>query len=98
MSKLKQLQLEIAHLIENPRDQEELIRIFFEIKTGGANAMLRNKTAQTIIDLKSVYGIKLHEAINILLNPTYKEQDQTQNNLTSRKDVPTDNHEKECGK
>jgi hypothetical protein len=68
MSKLKQLQLNIAHLIDNTTDQETLIKIFFEVKTGGASAMLRNKTAQTIIDLKSIYGKNLDEAVSILLN------------------------------
>jgi len=68
MSKLKQLQLNIAHLIDSTADQETLVRIFFEVKTGGASAMLRNKTAQTIIDLKSIYGKKLDEAITILLS------------------------------
>ena len=67
MSKLKQLQLNIAHLIDNIGDQEELVRIFFDVKTGGASAMLRNKTAQTIIDLKRIYGKNLDEAVSILL-------------------------------
>jgi hypothetical protein len=67
MSKLKQMQLDIAHLIDNLADQEELVRIFLDVKTGGASAMLRNKTAQTIIDLKRIYGGKLDEAVSILL-------------------------------
>jgi hypothetical protein len=65
---MKQLQLNIAHLIDNLADQEELIRIFTEVKTGGASAMLRNKTAQTIIDLKRIYGKNLDEAVSILVN------------------------------
>ena len=68
MSKLKQLQLNIAHLIDNTADQEALVNLFFDIKTGGASAMLRNKTAQTIIDLKRIYGKNLDEAVTILLN------------------------------
>ena len=68
MSKLKQMQLEIAHLIDHTEDQEALVRLFFEVKTGGASAMLRNKTAQTIIDLKSIYGKNLDEAVSILVN------------------------------
>jgi hypothetical protein len=65
---MKQLQLNIAHLIDNLADQEELVRIFTEVKTGGASAMLRNKTAQTIIDLKRIYGKNLDEAVSILVN------------------------------
>jgi hypothetical protein len=65
---MKQLQLNIAHLIDNLADQEELVRIFTEVKTGGASAMLRNKTAQTIIDLKRIYGKNLDEAVNILIS------------------------------
>jgi hypothetical protein len=65
---MKQMQLNIAHLIDNLADQEELVRIFTEVKTGGASAMLRNKTTQTIIDFKSIYGKNLDEAVSILLN------------------------------
>jgi hypothetical protein len=67
MSKLKQMQLNIAHLIDNTADQEILVNLFIDVKTGGASAMLRNKTAQTIIDLKSIYGKKMDEAVTILL-------------------------------
>ena len=85
---MKQLQLNIAHLIDNLADQEELVRIFTEVKTGGASAMLRNKTAQTIIDLKRIYGKNLDEAVSILVNTD-------KNNLTTRENVPTT---EECGK
>ena len=68
MGGFKQMQLNIAHLIDNIKDQEELVRIFTEVKTGGASAMLRNKTAQTIIDLKRIYGKNLDEAVSILVN------------------------------
>ena len=68
MSKLKQMQLNIAHLIDNTEDQETLVRLFLEVKTGGASAMLRHKTTQTIIDFKSIYGKNLDEAVSILLN------------------------------
>ena len=92
MSKLKQLQLNIAHLIDNLADQEELVRVFLEIKTGGASAMLRNKTAQTIIDLKRIYGKNLDEAVSILLKTN-------ENNLTDGENVPTEtNQESECGR
>jgi hypothetical protein len=88
MSKLKQLQLNIAHLIDNIGDQEELVRIFFDVKTGGASAMLRNKTAQTIIDLKRIYGKNLDEAVSILVSTD-------KNNLTTGENVPKI---EECGK
>jgi hypothetical protein len=92
VSKLKQLQLNIAHLIDNLADQEGLVRVFLEIKTGGASAMLRNKTAQTIIDLKRIYGKNLDEAVSILLKTN-------ENNLTAGENVPTEtNQESECGK
>lgn len=68
MSKLKQMQLDIAHLIDHTEDQEALINMFIDVKTGGVNAVLRNKTMQTIIDLRSIYGKKMDEAITILLN------------------------------
>ena len=82
MSKFKQMQLDIAHLIDNLADQEELVRIFTEVKTGGASAMLRNKTAQTIIDLKRIYGKNLDEAVGILVSGE-------QNKLTDGENVPT---------
>ena len=85
---MKQMQLNIAHLIDNTKDQEELIRIFTEVKTGGASAMLRNKTAQTIIDLKRIYGKNLDEAVSILVNTD-------RNKLTDGENVPTT---EECGK
>jgi hypothetical protein len=88
MSKFKQMQLDIAHLIDNLADQEELVRIFTEVKTGGASAMLRNKTAQTIIDLKRIYGKNLDEAVGILVNTD-------RNKLTDGENVPTT---EECGK
>ena len=88
MSKLKQMQLNIAHLIDNLADQEELVRIFLDVKTGGASAMLRNKTAQTIIDLKRIYGKNLDEAVSILVNAN-------ENILTDGENVPTT---EECGK
>jgi len=88
MSKFKQMQLDIAHLIDNLADQEELVRIFTEVKTGGASAMLRNKTAQTIIDLKRIYGKNLDEAVGILVSGE-------QNKLTDGENVPTT---EECGK
>ena len=73
MSKLKQMQLNIAHLIDNLADQEELVRIFFDVKTGGASAMLRNKTAQTIIDLKSIYGKNLDLAVSALVKAEHSD-------------------------
>jgi hypothetical protein len=88
MGGFKQLQLNIAHLIDNLADQEELVRIFLDVKTGGASAMLRNKTAQTIIDLKRNYGKNLDEAVSILLKTN-------KNNLTTGENVPTI---EECGK
>jgi hypothetical protein len=88
MGGFKQLQLNIAHLIDNLADREELVRIFLDVKTGGASAMLRNKTAQTIIDLKRIYGKNLDEAVSILLKTN-------ENNLTTGENVPTI---EECGK
>jgi hypothetical protein len=88
MGGFKQLQLNIAHLIDNLADQEELVRIFLDVKTSGASAMLRNKTAQTIIDLKRIYGKNLDEAVSILLKTN-------KNNLTTGENVPTI---EECGK
>ena len=73
MSKLKQMQLNIAHLIDNTADQEVLVNLFIDIKTGGASAMLRNKTAQTIVDLKSIYGKNLDEAVTILLKTAHSD-------------------------
>lgn len=68
MSKLKQMQLDIAHLIDHTEDQVALVNMFIDVKTGGVNAVLRNKTMQTIIDLRSIYGENLDRAITILLN------------------------------
>jgi hypothetical protein len=88
MGGFKQMQLNIAHLIDNLADQEELVRVFLDVKTSGASAMLRNKTAQTIIDLKRIYGKNLDEAVSILLKTN-------ENNLTTGENVPTT---QECGK
>lgn len=100
MSRAKQLQLqlEIAHLIDSVEDQAILVNLFIEVRTGGANAMLRGKTTKAIIDLKSIYGKKLDEAITILLNADHANK----NKLTGSKEVPqpsnADQHETECGK
>jgi len=92
MSKLKQMQLNIAHLIDNLEDQEALVRMYLDVKTGGAKAMLDAKNTKTIIDLKRIYGEKMDEAVNIFI-------DMERNNLTDGKDVPTEtNQESECGK
>jgi len=92
MSKLKQMQLNIAHLIDNLEDQEALVRMYLDVKTGGAKAMLDAKNTKTIVDLKSIYGEKMDEAVNIFI-------DMERNNLTDGKDVPTEtNQESECGK
>ena len=105
MSKLKQLQLEIAHLIDHVADQERVVDLFISVKTGGASAAIRNKAVRTIVDLKNLYGKKLDEAVTILHEAQRRmdEQDQeTPNNLTTSKNVPNqsnaDQHEKECGK
>jgi hypothetical protein len=66
MSKLKQMQLNIAHLIDNTADQEALVGLFIDVKTGGATAMMREKNMRTIIDLRSIYGKKLDEAVATL--------------------------------
>lgn len=92
MSKLKQMQLNIAHLIDSLEDQEALVRMYLDVKTGGAKAMLDAKNTKTIIDLKRIYGEKMDEAVNIFI-------DMERNNLTDGKDVPTEtNQESECGK
>ena len=95
MSRLKQLQLEIAHLIDSVEDQAVLVNLFVEVRTGGASAMLRGKTTKAIIDLKSIYGKKLDEAITLLLNADHV----IKNKLTNSKEVTQEpNHETECGK
>jgi len=92
VSKLKQMQLNIAHLIDNLEDQEALVRMYLDVKTGGAKAMLDAKNTKTIVDLKSIYGGKMDEAVNIFI-------DMERNNLTDGKDVPTEtNQESECDK
>lgn len=92
MSKLKQMQLNIAHLIDNLEDQEALVRMYLDVKTGGAKAMLDAKNTKTIVDLKRIYGEKMDEAVNIFI-------DMERNNLTDGRDVPTEtNQESECGK
>lgn len=68
MSKLKQMQLEIAHLISSTTDQEALVDLFVGVRTGGASSLAREKTVRTIIDLNSIYGKSLDEAVSILLN------------------------------
>lgn len=73
MSKLKQMQLEIAHLIDSTADQEALVNMFIDVKTGGVNAFLRNKTVQTIVDLRSIYGKNLNLAVSILLNAEHSD-------------------------
>ena len=73
IARLKQMQLNIAHLIDHTEDQEALINLFLDVKTGGASAMLRNKTAQTIIDLKRIYGKNLDEAVTILLKTAHSD-------------------------
>ena len=88
MSKLKQMQLNIAHLIDNLEDQEALVRMYLDVKTGGAKAMLDAKNTKTIVDLKSIYGVRMDKAVNIFI-------DMERNNLTDGENVPTT---EECGK
>lgn len=73
MSKLKQMQLEIAHLIDSTADQETLVNLFFSVRTGGVSAMLRQKTTQTIIDLKSIYGKNLDLAVSALMKAEHSD-------------------------
>lgn len=68
MSKLKQLQLDIAHLIDHLEDQEALVRMVLDVKTGGAKAMMREQNMRTVIDLRRIYGGKMDEAVSIILN------------------------------
>jgi hypothetical protein len=102
MSRLKQLQLEIAHLIDHTADQATIVDLFISVKTGGASAILREKTAKTIIDLRSIYGKKLDEAVTILMDADNR---MSEHNLTNCKTVPQTqepnqelNHESECGR
>ena len=89
---MKQLQLNIAHLIDNLEDQEALVRVFLDVKTGGARAMMFNQNIKTVVDLKSIYGEKLNQAVDIL-------NEANKNNLTDGKDVPTEtNQESEYSK
>ena len=88
MSGFKQMQLNIAHLIDNLEDQEALVRMYLDVKTGGVKAMLDAKNTKTIIDLKRIYGKNLDEAVSILLKTN-------ENNLTTGENVPTT---QECGK
>jgi hypothetical protein len=50
--------------------------------------MLDAKNTKTIIDLKSIYGEKMNQAVNIFI-------DMERNNLTTGENVPTT---QECGK
>jgi hypothetical protein len=88
MSGFKQMQLNIAHLIDNLEDQEALVRMYLDVKTGGAKAMLDAKNTKTIIDLKSIYGEKMNQAVNIFI-------DMERNKLTDGENVPKI---EECGK
>jgi hypothetical protein len=82
------MQLNIAHLIDNLEDQEALVRMYLDVKTGGAKAMLDAKNTKTIVDLKSIYGKRMDEAVNIFI-------DMERNILTDGEIVPTT---EECGK
>ena len=75
MSKIKQMQLEIAHLIENTADQEEIVKMFLEVR-GTQSSALRKEIVRKIIDWKTIYGKNLDEAITILINPTIQEKEQ----------------------
>ena len=66
MSKLKQMQLNIAHLIDHTADQEALVNLFSQIRGGAMDLLLKRETANTIIDLRSIYGKKLDEAVATL--------------------------------
>ena len=88
MGGFKQMQLNIAHLIDNIGDQEALVRMYLDVKTGGAKAMLDAKNTKTIIDLKSIYGEKMNQAVNIFI-------DMERNKLTDGENVPKI---EECGK
>jgi hypothetical protein len=92
VSKLKEILIEMEEFIADKGDTQTLLKLFMDIKTGGAKAMLDAKNTKTIIDLKRIYGEKMDEAVNIFI-------DMERNNLTNGKDVPTEtNQESECGK
>ena len=73
MSKLKQMQLDIAHLIDHTEDQEALINMFIDVKTGGASAMMREQNMRTVIDLKSIYGKNLDLAVSALVKAEHSD-------------------------
>jgi hypothetical protein len=87
MSKLKEILVEMEAFIADKGDTQTLLKLFMDIKTGGAKAMLDKKNVRAIIDLRSIYGENLDHAINFLM--------ENKNNLTTGENVPTT---EECGK
>ena len=68
MSAMSDLHLELAEFIPDEKDQDTLLELFWEFKSGGNNALIRKENAKKIIDLRTIYGEDLNNAISLLMD------------------------------
>jgi len=71
MSRMKDLHYELSEFITDERDQDTVLELFWELKDAPLNSEGRKESARKIVDLRSIYGENLDNAINLLLD--YKE-------------------------
>jgi hypothetical protein len=62
------LHQELSEFITDERDQDTVLELFWELKDAPLNSEARKETAKKIVDLRSIYGENLDNAITLLLN------------------------------
>lgn len=67
MGVMKDLHYELSQYITDEKDQDTVLELFWELKDGGTNSQTRKENAKKIIDLRSIYGEDLDNAITMLL-------------------------------
>jgi hypothetical protein len=68
MGVMKDLHYELAQFITDEKDQDTVLEMFWELKDGSSNSEARKENARKIVDLRSIYGEDLDNAINLLLD------------------------------
>ena len=67
-SRMKDLHYELSEFITDERDQDTVLELFWELKDAPLNSEARKLSARKIVDLRSIYGENLDNAINLLLD------------------------------
>ena len=67
-ARMKDLHYELSEFITDEKDQDTVLEMFWELKSGSDDPQIRKENARKIIDLRSIYGENLDHAINLLLD------------------------------